>query len=125
MALNEKIEGKNVLTVNMKAGDIYPIEYKSIASVNIVNYTDRVIFVSEKDDFTLTNGVGDYLVITDGNSYNEYVFYKAGKNGYADSSTATPFSLYKIFYMECLYYRVCLNFLVFSDLFAREGKSFK
>lgn len=80
MALKEKVEGKNVLTINIKAGDIYPIEYKSIASANIVNYTDGVIFVSEKDDFTLTDGVGEYLVITDGNSYNEYVFYKAGKN---------------------------------------------
>lgn len=80
MTLNEKIKGKNVLTINMKAGDIYPIEYNSIAAANIVNYTDGVIYVSEQNEFTLNNNIGNYLIITDGNSYNEYYFYNSGKN---------------------------------------------
>lgn len=74
------VKGNNVLTINVKAGDIVAIEYDKIAVANIVNYTDGSIFVSENNDFKLENNVGKYLTITDGNSYNEYVFYKSGKN---------------------------------------------
>lgn len=78
--LKDKIDGQIVLTLNVKAGDIIPIEYKSITSANVVNYTDGSIFVSETNDFSLIENVGKYLTITDGNSYNEYIFYKSGKN---------------------------------------------
>lgn len=71
----------NVLSINMSAGDIIEIEFPSIACADVVNYTDGVIFVSEDNDFTLdeTGKVGKYLTITDGNTYNEYTFYKKNK----------------------------------------------
>lgn len=78
--LKEKINGELVLTINIKAGEIYPIEYKSVAAVNVINYTDGSVFVSEKNNFEFNNNVGKFLTITDGNCYNEYMFYKAGKN---------------------------------------------
>ena len=78
--LKEVIKGEQCLTINIKAGEIYPIEYDKIAIADVINYTDGVIFVSEYNDFELNNNVGKYLTITDGNSYNEYVFYKSGKN---------------------------------------------
>lgn len=73
---------KNAITINMSAGDIVELEFPSIARANIVNYTDGVIYVSEDNDFTLdeTGKIGNYLTITDGNAYNEYVFYKKDKN---------------------------------------------
>lgn len=78
--LKDVIKGESVLTINVKAGDIYPIEFTNIASANIVNYTEGSIFVSENNNFELVNNVGKYLTISDGNSYNEYIFYKTGKN---------------------------------------------
>ncbi len=78
--LKEPIKNKSVITINVKAGNIYPIEYDNIAMADIVNYTDGVIFVSEKNNFDLVNNVGEYLTITDGNSYNTYMFYKNGNN---------------------------------------------
>ena len=73
---------KNAITIKVLAGDIIELEFPSIARANIVNYTDGVIYVSEDNDFTLdeTGKVGNYLTITDGNAYNEYIFYKKDKN---------------------------------------------
>lgn len=76
----EAINCDSVLTIYLKAGDIIPIKFNSIASANIINYTEGSIFVSETNDFVLKDGVGNYLTITDGNCYNEYLFYKSGKN---------------------------------------------
>ena len=72
----------NAISVNIKAGDIIEIEFPSIARANIVNYTDGAIFVSENNDFSLdeTGKIGNYLTITDGNAYYEYMFYKKDKN---------------------------------------------
>lgn len=78
--LKDVIEGKHVLTINMAAEDIYPIEYDNIATANIINYTDGVIYVSEENNFELKNNIGEYLTITDGNAYNDYIFYKSGLN---------------------------------------------
>lgn len=78
--LKDIVKGKQCLTINIKAGEIYPIEYNNIAIADIVNYTDGVIFVSEENNFNLVNNIGEYLTITDGNSYNTYIFNKSGKN---------------------------------------------
>lgn len=78
--LKDIIKGEQCLTINIKAGEIYPIEYTNIAIADIVNYTEGVIFVSEENDFTFTDNVGKFLTITDGNTYNSYIFYKSGKN---------------------------------------------
>lgn len=73
---------ENVITINMTAGDVVEVEFPTVARADIVNYTDGVIFVSEENDFTLdeTGKVGKYLTITDGNTYNEYIFYRKDKN---------------------------------------------
>lgn len=70
----------SVLTIQVKAGDVITVEFTSVAAVNIINYTDGSIFVSEDNDFNTIDGVGKYLTITDGNCYNEYLFYKSGAN---------------------------------------------
>lgn len=76
----EITDGKQCISVKVKAGDIISITYNQVESINISNYTDGSIFVSEENDFTFNNSVGNFLTITDGNSYNEYLFYKSGKN---------------------------------------------
>lgn len=78
--LKEVIKGQNVITIKVKAGDIQPIEYEQVASVDVVNYTDGTVFVSDKNDFEMVNNVGNYLTVTDGNSYNSFTLYKSGKN---------------------------------------------
>lgn len=78
--MKEIVQGTLALTLDMKAGDIYPIEYQSVSSVNIVNYTDDSLFVSSSPDFEFNNNVGNFLTIASNNAYNEYVFFKSGKN---------------------------------------------
>ena len=74
------VDGSQAITIEVSSGNIYEIEYEDVAGVNIVNYTDGSIFVSEVNDFETTDGVGQYLTLTDGNMYNEYLFYKSGTN---------------------------------------------
>lgn len=71
-------ECKNTLTVKLTAGDIVEIEFPSIARADVINYTDGVIYVSEENNFELDESgvIGNYLTITDGNTYNEYIFYR-------------------------------------------------
>ena len=76
----EILNGKQCHSIKVKAGDIISITYDQVESVNISNYTDGSIFVSEENNFTYDNNIGNFLTITDGNCYNEYVFYKSGKN---------------------------------------------
>lgn len=78
--MKDIIKGKLALTIEMKAGDIWPIEYDSVSSLNIVNYTDGAIYVGEKNDFEYKNGVGEFLTISSSNGYNDYIFYSAGKH---------------------------------------------
>lgn len=81
--MKDVVKGEIALTIDMKAGDIYPIEYDNIATATIANYTDDGIYVSEKPEFEFNeaNGaVGKFLVISSGAAYNDYIFYKSGKN---------------------------------------------
>ena len=76
----KEIKGDLTLTINIKAGDIYAVKYNKTAMLNIVNYTDGAIFISEKPNFDYIDNVGNFLTVTDGNSYNDYMFYKKGEN---------------------------------------------
>lgn len=78
--MKDIVKGEIVLTLDMKAGDIYPIEYDNIATVTIANYTEDGIYVSEKPEFEFENNIGKFLVIGSGTAYNDYMFYKNGKN---------------------------------------------
>ena len=78
--MKDIIKGEIALTLDMKAGDIYPIEYDNIATVTIANYTEDGIYVSEKPEFEFENNIGKFLVIGSGIAYNDYMFYKNGKN---------------------------------------------
>lgn len=78
--MKDIVKGEIALTLDMKAGDIYPIEYDNIATVTIANYTEDGIYVSEKPEFEFENNIGKFLVIGSGTAYNDYVFYKNGKN---------------------------------------------
>lgn len=78
--LKEILHGKQAMSIKVKAGDIISIQYNSVESVNIGNYTDGSIFVSESNNFDYVNDVGNFLTITDGNCYNEYILYKPGSN---------------------------------------------
>lgn len=78
--MKDIVKGEIALTLDMKAGDIYPIEYDNIATVTIANYTEDGIYVSEKPEFEFENNVGKFLVIGSGTAYNDYIFYKNGKN---------------------------------------------
>jgi len=80
MKLQDVTKGELILTLHVKADEIWPIQYDNVSTLNIVNYTDGAIFASENNNFEINNNVGKYLTITDGNAYNEYVFYKSGKN---------------------------------------------
>ena len=78
--MKDIVKGEIALTLDMKAGDIYPIEYDNIATVTIANYTEDGIYVSEKPEFEFENNIGKFLVIGSGTAYNDYMFYKNGKN---------------------------------------------
>ena len=69
--MKDIVKGGNALTLDMKAGDIYPIEYDNIATVTIANYTDDGIFVSENPEFEFNNDIGNFLVICSGAAYND------------------------------------------------------
>lgn len=73
-------KGQQAMSISVSAGDVICINYDLISSLNIVNLTEGAIFVSEENDFEVSNNVGNFLTITDGNSYNEYFFYKNKKN---------------------------------------------
>lgn len=78
--MKDVVKGELTLTIDMKAGDIYPIEYDNIATATIANYTDDGVYVSEKPEFEFENNIGKFLVIGSGAAYNDYIFYKSGKN---------------------------------------------
>lgn len=78
--MKDIVKGEIALTLDMKAGDIYPIEYDNIATATIANYTEDGIYVSDKPEFEFENNVGKFLVIGSGAAYNDYIFYKSGKN---------------------------------------------
>lgn len=78
--MKDVVKGEIALTIDMKAGDIYPIEYDNIATASIANYTEDGIYVSEKPDFDFNGAIGNFLVISSGTAYNDYIFYNSGKN---------------------------------------------
>lgn len=71
------IKGSNILTLKVTANNVYHIKYDKISTLSIINYTEGSILISETNDFELIDNVGKYLIITDGNSYNDYIFYKS------------------------------------------------
>ena len=78
--MKDIIKGTVAMTIDMKAGDIYPIEYDNIAMATIANYTDDGIYVSEEPNFDFENSIGNFLTICSGAAFNDYIFYKGGKN---------------------------------------------
>lgn len=78
--MKDIVKGISALTIDMKAGDIYPIEYDNIATITIANYTEDGIYVSEKPNFEFEENIGEFMVIGSGSAYNDYMFYKNGKN---------------------------------------------
>ena len=78
--MKDIVKGEAAITIDMKAGDIYPIEYDNIATATIANYTEDGIYVSEKPEFEFDGAIGKFLVISSGAAYNDYLFYKSGKN---------------------------------------------
>ena len=78
--MKDIVKGEIALTIDMKAGDIYPIEYDNIATATIANYTDDGIYVSEKPEFDFNGAIGKFMTISSGGAYNDYIFYRSGKN---------------------------------------------
>ena len=78
--MKDVVKGEIALTIDMKAGDVYPIEYDNIATASIANYTEDGIYVSEKPNFDFNGAIGNFLVISSGTAYNDYIFYNSGKN---------------------------------------------
>lgn len=78
--MKDVVKGEIAITLDMKSGDIYPIEYDNIATATIANYTEDGIYVSETPDLEFDGAIGKFLVISSGSAYNDYIFYKSGKN---------------------------------------------
>lgn len=78
--MKDIVKGEIALTIDMKAGDIYPIEYDNIATATIANYTEDGIYVSEEPNFEFDGAIGKFMTIGSGAAYNDYIFYKSGKN---------------------------------------------
>lgn len=89
------VKADMTVTIDMKADIVYEIEYTG-SSVNIINYSDGALLISEINDFEKVDGVGKYLTITSGNIYNDYIFHKSGKNYlYAKADKAGQICLVK------------------------------
>ena len=78
--MKDIVKGEIALTIDMKAGDIYPIEYDNITTATIANYTEDGIYVSEEPNFEFDGAIGKFMTIGSGAAYNDYIFYKSGKN---------------------------------------------
>ena len=78
--MKDTVKGEIAITLDMKAGDIYPIEYDNIATATIANYTDDGIYVGENPELDFDGAIGKFLVISSNSAYNDYIFYKSGKN---------------------------------------------
>ena len=68
----KEITGAPALTITATAGETYKISYESSTAVDIYNDTQGSILVNETGEFTASSGVGEYLKIPDGGSYNGY-----------------------------------------------------
>ena len=78
--MKEIVTGQNMLTLDMKAGDIYPIEYDNVATITISNYSDNDVYISEESNFEFNNNVGNFLLVGSRTIQYNYFFYKNGKN---------------------------------------------
>lgn len=67
-----EITGAPALTITATAGETYKVNYESSTAVDIYNDTQGCILVNETGSFTPSSGVGEYLKIPDGGSYNGY-----------------------------------------------------
>lgn len=65
-----EITGAPELTITASSGETYKISYESSTAVDIYNDTGNSIIVNSTGEFSTTGGVGNYLKIPDGGSYN-------------------------------------------------------
>ena len=77
-----QIKGQDLLTLDVIAGNIYEITYDQISALNIFNYTEGSLFISNKEDcdFKFEDNVGNFLTIGSGNGFNNILFYMNGEN---------------------------------------------
>lgn len=67
------IKGQKFLTIHAKAGEIYEINYRSAAHINVLNFSGGDIFISAKNEFaeTADGAAGMYLTVSDGVAAND------------------------------------------------------
>lgn len=78
----KEINGSLALTIRIIPGELYKVNYDKAAIINVVNYTDGSVYVAEKPEFDFIDNVGNFLTVTDGNSYNDYQFYSRNNSIY-------------------------------------------
>lgn len=66
----KEIIGIPTLTIEAAAGETYKISYESSVAVDIYNDTGDSIIVNSTGKFSAVDGIGNYLKIPDGGSYN-------------------------------------------------------
>lgn len=69
----KEIKGQKILTITAVSGDEYTVKYESGFKADIKNATDGDIYISSKNDFTDTDNVGNYVVLSSGECYNGLV----------------------------------------------------
>lgn len=65
-------EGYANMTIEAAANEVYKVIYEDNPTVDIFNDTSGEILVNTTGTFTVKDGVGDYLTIPSGGSYNSY-----------------------------------------------------
>lgn len=68
----QTITGANEITIAATAGETYKIEYETATAVDIFNDTAGDVYVNSTGTFETNNGVSNYLLLSEGVSYNGY-----------------------------------------------------
>ena len=66
------INGASTLTITAANNQIYSVVYENLTTVDIFNHTESDIYVNSDGAFSEKNGVGNYLTIPAGGSYNGF-----------------------------------------------------
>lgn len=71
------VVGGKCVTITLAAGSIYEVALSQGKKVSVVNATTAPLYVSETEDFSVTDGVGRYVSIPSGGAVNDFELEKS------------------------------------------------
>lgn len=65
-----EVNNRYFITITAEADEVYRVSNTALKTVNILNSTDDVVYISDSNNFTASDGIAPYITIPAGTAAN-------------------------------------------------------